>query len=183
MSSNSWPLQANRNAYYGNPALPSGKLDPKWEAANLVRVEFPWRAVLAWDTKVTVKSARIHRLCAPSLERVLAAIWEAAQRVGGGSKGLATTPGSAQAVIEHWGMHLYGGGFEFRPVRGGKTLSSHSWGCAIDFDPVRNSYGDTTPNFANVPEVLAAFAAEGWVWGGPWRPKADGMHWQAARVS
>ena len=169
MTANNWPLQANRNAYYGNPALPSGKLDPKWEAANLVRVAFPWRAVLAWDTKVTVRSARMHRLCAPSLERVLLSIWRMADH--------------EQARIQEWGMHLYGGGFEFRPVRGGKALSSHSWGCAIDFDPVRNSYGDTTPNFAGIPEVLNAFAADGWVWGGPWRPKADGMHWQAARVA
>jgi len=163
-----WPKQTDRSAFYGIPYTDNFKLDPYWEAANLVRVPFPWRAVLAWDVTTPVKSARMHRLCAPSLVAAFAAIWAAAKQ--------------DQATIEAWGMHLYGGGFEFRPVRGGKALSSHSWGCAIDFDPARNGYGDTTPNFANVPAVLDAFAAEGWTWGGPWRPKADGMHFQAARV-
>jgi hypothetical protein len=166
----SWPLQTQRDAFYGNPRSKSNpaKVDPAWEAANLVRVDFPWKAVLAWDTDTPVRSVRIHRRCAQSLVRVLQAIWSAA--------------GRDQATIKAWGMHLYGGGFEYRPVRGGKALSSHSWGCAVDFDPERNGYGDTTPNFANVPEVLKAFADEGWEWGGPWRPKADGMHWQAART-
>jgi D-alanyl-D-alanine carboxypeptidase len=57
----------------------------------------------------------------------------------------------------------------------------HSWGCAIDFDSARNSFGDTTPNFALIPQVLDAFASEDWTWGGEWR-KPDGMHWQAAGV-
>lgn len=163
-----WPMQVNRNQFYGNPALPNGKLDPKWEAANIVRVNIPWKAVLAWDTKTAVKTIRIHRLCAPSLERILAAIWAAA--------------GKKQATIEAWGMHLYGGAFEFRLTRGGSSLSSHSWACAIDWDPGRNALGDNTPNFANVPDVLKAFADEGWTWGGAWARK-DGMHWQAARTS
>ena len=179
MTTNNWPKQGGRNAFYGNPALASGKLDPKWEAANIVRVTVPWRAVLAWDTKTVVKTIRIHRLCAPSLERILAAIWAAAQKFGAQRHGDALAGG--QKVIEHWGMHLYGGAFEFRLQRGGNTLSSHSWACAIDWDPGRNALGDNTPNFANVPAVLKAFADEGWTWGGAWARK-DGMHWQATSV-
>jgi D-alanyl-D-alanine carboxypeptidase len=163
-----WPLQVNRNQFYGNPALPNGKLNPAWEAANIVRVNIPWKAVLAWDTDAVVKTIRIHRLCAQSLQRILDAIWAAA--------------GKKQATIEAWGMHLYGGAFEFRLQRGGNTLSSHSWACAIDWDPGRNALGDTTPNFANVPAVLKAFTDEGWIWGGTWS-RPDGMHWQAARTA
>lgn len=164
-----WPIQADRDRFYGNPRGPAGALNPSWEAANIVRIEFPWRAVLAWDTGTQVKALRIHRLCAPSLARILAEIWATARY--------------QQKTIEQWGMHLYGGGFEYRPVRGGTSLSSHSWGCAVDFDPKRNGYGNDKPNFAKIPEVLSAFEREGWTWGGPWRPKADGMHWQAARIS
>ena len=164
---NNWPIQANRNHFYGDPRGANGRVDPKWEASNIVRVEFPWDAVLAWDTHTRVRTARVHRLCAKSLERVLASIWVAS--------------GRSQETIRKWGMHLYGGAYEFRQVRGGTSLSSHSWGCAIDFDPLRNALGDKTPNFANIPEVLAAFDAEGWTWGGKWS-RPDGMHWQAASV-
>jgi hypothetical protein len=48
---------------------------------------------------------------------------------------------------------------------------------------------DRTPRFAEFPEVLKAFADEGWRWGGDWNGNgssadermADGMHWQATR--
>ena len=182
-----WPMQVNRNQFYGNPAGANGKLDPKWEAANIVYVDIPWKAVLAWDKKVQVKRIRIHRLCAPSLTRILAAIFAAAEKIGAVGpndplfyKGYSGR--GAQKVIEHWGMHLYGGAFEFRLTRGGTGLSSHSWACAIDWDPERNALGDTTPNFRNCPEVCKAFADEGWEHGMEWDRK-DAMHWQAARTA
>lgn len=163
-----WPKQVDRNTFYGNPRGANGRVDPKWEANNIVRVEFPWECgVLAWDTNTRVKSCRVHRKCADSLKRVFAAIWAAS--------------GRNEAKIREWGMHLYGGGFEFRQVRGGSGLSSHSWGCAVDFDPLRNAMGDTTPNFANVPEVIKAFEAEGWECGIHWS-RPDAMHFQAART-
>ena len=42
--------------------------------------------------------------------------------------------------------------------------------------------GGTTPRFAQFPEVLDAWEKAGAVWGGKWS-RADGMHWQFARVS
>lgn len=163
-----WPSQAACNAFYGNPRGTGGRVNPTWEAANIVRVEFPWDAVLAWDPHVRVKSARVHRLCAGSLTRVMLAIWRAS--------------GMSQSVIDSWGVSQFGGAFEYRPKRGGTSLSMHSWGCAIDLDPARNAFKDTTPNFATIPQVVDAFRAEGWTWGGPWRPNADGMHFQAATI-
>ena len=70
-----------------------------------------------------------------------------------------------------------------------RTLSMHSYGCAIDLDPARNGWKDRTPRFAQFPQVLAAFRSEGWKWGGDWNGngssaderQADGMHWQATR--
>lgn len=163
-----WPLQADRTRFYGNPSGATGKLDPRWEAANVVRIEFPWDAVLAWDPHTRVKTVRIHRLCAQSLARVLDALWRAANR--------------NQATIRDWGLDQYGGAFEYRLARGSKQLSSHSWACAIDLDPVRNGFGNKTPRFANYPQIIEAFDAEGWTWGGRWS-KPDGMHFQAARVA
>jgi len=157
---NNWPHQENCALHYGNPR------DAKFEQRNIVTVPFPWLAVTSWDGK-RVKGARVHRDCANSLARIFAVIWSAA--------------GNSQDVINEWGMNKFGGGYAFRQIRGGKSLSMHAYGCAVDFDPGRNPLGGQHPHFSECPIVLAAFDVEGWVWGGSWQRK-DGMHWQAARV-
>jgi hypothetical protein len=161
---NQWPNQANRDSYYGNPRGRDGKASPTWEANNIVKIIPPFKMTFLGKQ---IKGIRVHKKCAVSLSRVLEAIWIAS--------------GRSQSVIDSWGVSIYGGAYNYRLTRGGNTLSSHSWGCAIDLDPERNGFGDSTPNFAKVPQVLQAFAAEGWTWGGNWS-KADGMHWQAASV-
>jgi len=161
---NNWPKQSECLSYYGNPR------DSKFED-NLILVPFPWLVVTAWDGK-SVKGAKVHQKCAESLERVFAKIWE--------------TAGRSQGVINSWGMNKYGGGYNFRQMRGSRKLSMHAYGCAVDFDPLDNAMGDTTPEFELHPEVTEAFKAEGWVWGGNWRRNGgrwiDGMHFQAAIV-
>lgn len=160
----SWPNQSGCDAYYGNPRGRNGRPSPAWEAANLTTIKPPYRMTYAGKP---ISSIRIHKKCAASLERILNAIWMAS--------------GKKQSVVNAWGANIYGGAYNYRLMRGGNSLSMHSWGCAIDLDPARNGYGDSTPHFAAVPEVLKAFADEGWEWGGPWS-KADGMHFQAART-
>jgi len=162
----SWPNQSQLAAYYGDPRGMDGEPSARWEAENLVRISTPWRLVTAWDGQ-RVSSIRVHRLVAPSLERVFADIWEAA--------------GKRQGVIDVWGMNLFAGAYQFRPTRGAASLSTHAYGAAVDFDSERNGLGNSAPNFANIPQVLRAFEREGWVWGGRWR-RPDGMHWQAATV-
>ena len=159
-----WPHQSDVDAFYGNPRGANGEASAIWVDANIVKLAAPWPLVTAWDFQ-PVKAVRVHSKCSASLKNVLNQIWASANQ--------------DEAKIKEWGMHLYAGGFNFRAMRNGTKLSMHSWGCAIDFDSARNSFGDTTPNFATIPAVLDAFAAEGWTWGGKWT-KPDGMHWQAA---
>ena len=159
-----WPHQSDVDAFYGNPRGANGEASAVWVDTNIVKLAAPWPLVTAWDFQ-PVKAVRVHSKCSASLKNVLNQIWASANQ--------------DEAKIKEWGMHLYAGGFNFRAMRNGTKLSMHSWGCAIDFDSARNSFGDTTPNFATIPAVLDAFAAEGWTWGGKWT-KPDGMHWQAA---
>ena len=161
-----WPHQSEVDQYYGNPRGRDGGPSVSWEAANIIRIATPWPLITAWDG-AAVSKVRVHRLCGESLSRVFERIWGAA--------------GQDHRKVAEWGMHLYGGGYNYRLMRGSTRLSMHSWGCAVDFDPARNGFGDPTPNFANYPQVLDAFAAEGWTWGGRWS-KSDGMHWQAANI-
>jgi hypothetical protein len=157
-----WPQQKDCDRFYGNPRGLNGGPSAKWEAANLVSIKPPYRMTYAGKP---ISGIRVHKKCAESLKNVLDRIWEAA--------------GQDQATVDRWGASIYGGAYNYRLMRGGNSLSMHSWGCAIDLDPARNGLGDQTPHFANVPEVLEAFAAEGWEWGGDWS-RRDGMHWQAA---
>jgi D-alanyl-D-alanine carboxypeptidase len=86
-------------------------------------------------------------------------------------------------------------GFHCRPVTGGTRWSEHAYGWAIDVNPVQNPYvrGDVVLPEAGrayldrtvaVPGliadgdvvVVAAFAAEGWSWGGTWSTLRDYQH-------
>ena len=160
-----WPKPSELTKFYGDPSGQNGLPNTGWVKDNIILLGTPWRLITAWDGK-KVLGVSVHHKCAPSLMRVFAKIWLAAKQ--------------NQKTIEDWGMHLFGGGFNYRLVRGGATLSTHAYGCAVDFDPARNGMGDSTPNFATVPAVLTAFADEGWTWGGSWA-RPDGMHWQAAK--
>lgn len=159
-----WPLQKDCNKFYGNPSNPKDKsrASAAWESANLVNIKPPYK--MYYGTSVQ-KTIRVHKKCAESLLRVLNAIWVAS--------------GKNQKVVDEWGASKYAGCYNYRLMRGGSSLSMHSYGCAIDLDPANNGLRDSTPRFAHYPEVVKAFHDEGWEWGGPWS-NYDGMHWQAA---
>lgn len=163
---NNWPKQdrASMCAFYGNPdANGDGLSDRPWEVNNLTTIKPPYRMVLAWDPSKTLSTIRCHKKVAESLLRVL--------------NGILAHYGSQEAV-EKARMHLYGGCWSFRPMRGGNALSVHSWGAAIDLDPEGNPFGGKV----TMPvAVVDLFAQEGWTWGGPWR-KSDGQHFQAANL-
>lgn len=164
-----WPKQSEMNAFYGNPDTNNdGQPDKAWEAANLIRITPPYKLVLAWDTKRSVSSVLVHKKCGESLLRILTAI---------------KAHYKTQEAIEAARMHLFGGVYNFRLMRGGSKLSIHSWAAAIDLDPERNGLGKTWVDGKGMmpTAVVKAFEAEGWVWGGKWS-RPDAMHFQAAKV-
>ena len=160
-----WPRQSECNTFYGNPRGSNGRPSAKWESENLCYIEPPFK--MTYDSR-PVRKIRVHKKCSESLLRVFNQIWDSS--------------GKSQKTIDNWGVSIYGGAYNYRLMRGGSQLSMHSWGCAIDLDPGRNGFHDTTPNFLNHPEVIKAFEDEGWVWGGRWSGRScDGMHFQAAK--
>lgn len=86
--------------------------------------------------------------------------------------------------------------FNCRPVTGGASWSQHSYGSAVDLNPVQNPYvrdGTVLPaagrayvDRTDVREgmivrpgpVTDTFAALGWRWGGDWRSVHDPMHFE-----
>ena len=175
-----WPYKAaGLNEFYGNPTGANGKLSQAWRDANIVMMPLPYEMRLAWDLSERVKRVAVHRKVAPSLTKILASIWnEARQRIkarAGYDKTTEEYDRLTYSLLEGLGLTLYGGGFNYRVKRGGSTLSTHSWGCAIDLDPARNGMGDTTP--AIPLWAVDVFKDEGWIWGGDWKGRnCDGMH-------
>jgi len=86
--------------------------------------------------------------------------------------------------------------FNCREITGGGAFSIHSWGMAIDVNPVRNPYvkgttvlptdglafldrTDIRPGMIIADDaVVAAFAAAGFEWGGSWTRLQDYQHFE-----
>jgi hypothetical protein len=175
------------NAFYGNPALPgTTKLNRDWYNANIVSCVLPteWHMVLAWDTSQRVRRFPVHKLIVPTLETTMKEVWAHARIRAKDKYGYAESSDfyntKTNEELTLAGMNLFGGSFNFRAKRGGTSLSMHSWGVALDFDPARNALGDTTPHMPLW--VVDIFESNGWVWGGRWKGRGcDGMHFQLAR--
>lgn len=109
---------------------------------------------------VLVKTLLCHKKVAASLRRCLILAHEASPR-----------------FVEN-----YDGIYNYRPMRGGRALSLHSWGIAIDLSAETNGNQQHWPVSANMPfEVMKAFASEGWTPAGAFWGR-DAMHFQATQA-
>ena len=87
--------------------------------------------------------------------------------------------------------------FNCRPVTGGGGFSEHSYGTAIDLNPVQNpylsgslvlpeqgrAYTDRRPAPGVIEPgdaVVTAFADRGWTWGGSWNNPVDYQHFSVS---
>lgn len=82
--------------------------------------------------------------------------------------------------------------FNYRTVTGGKSLSRHAYGFAIDINPVQNPYikesivlppgavYDTSKpgTLAYYSPVVKTFLRLGWTWGGNWETLKDYQHFE-----
>lgn len=87
--------------------------------------------------------------------------------------------------------------FNYRKLTGGKNLSKHAYGYAIDVNPYFNPYikGDTVlPKGARYTinregalmsdgKIVKAFKKLGWIWGGDWKSLKDYQHFEKSPVS
>jgi hypothetical protein len=154
---NNWPRQSAVPAFYG----PVG--------TSQTSVEVPWDMVLAWDTGTRIRKMTLHKKVAESASRVFANVRDT----------------YSNADIKSLGLHLFGGSLNVRKMRGGNRYSMHSWGIAIDFDPIRNQLKTKSPHarlsHADAVPFWEAWEAEGWVSLGRAR-NFDWMHVQAANL-
>ena len=146
-------------AAFGDPEpflLSDGTPGPGWEAEILSYITLPAPLPLAWDPERRVDRMRCHRRIAARLELALETIH--------------TTP-EVWATIDD-----FGGCYQWRAVRGAKSLSRHCWGIAVDLDVRDNPMGSMGKTHQFVRD---AFAAQGFMWGGLFE-RPDPMHFEFA---
>lgn len=93
---------------------------------NLGNAKIPMKLKLSWKLEYNVSKIQCHKLLIPHIERIYFSL-----------------ANLDAAVIKDAGMDIYGGCYNFRAVRGTEgrarpPFSTHSWGAAIDVDPLRN---------------------------------------------
>jgi hypothetical protein len=161
-----WPTEAGLAAFYG----PHGRLDnAPTPPPPLANVPSPWRLKIAWDLSQSRGHFRVHQKVADSLAEVLERVHEH----------------YGPAEIDRLRLNVFGGDYNARRKRGGSSMSTHSWGIAIDFDPENNKleWGRDRARLAR-PEYddwWKIWEREGWVSLGRTR-NFDWMHVQAARL-
>ena len=155
-----WPRQSEVRAFFGEPGGPQ---------CTAGMCELPFPMVIAWDKTQIIRRFRCHAKVEAAFERVFA--------------GVLKHYGMEQ--IAQLGLNVFGGCYNYRPMRGGNAWSMHSWGIAVDLDPARNQlkWGRDKAVFAR-PEYQAFWEiveSEGLLSLGRAR-NMDWMHFQAARL-
>lgn len=140
----------------GAVILPAG-----WESGNIVAIDTPIFAAIGHPR------LEVHRLAAR-------AFWNVFDKIA--------RAGLTDRVLRCDGT--------FVPRHKGwdprRTLSSHSWGIAIDLNARWNGYGNPPAPvgaIGSTRDLIPLFASEGFAWGGNFTPDAyrDGMHFELAR--
>ena len=169
--------RAEIEAVFGNPANSDGTLNEAWEAANIRKVAPPdnWQLFYQADTGlVKVAGIRMHRLLEDSFSSVLDDVWQFAIGQIGGSP----SDDAVRAWLHQRRLDQHGGGFNFRKITGGRSLSLHSYGIAIDWDPEHNPR--QKPLKRTLPDWwYDIWKARGWSDGRHF-PTPDPMHVQFA---
>lgn len=76
-------------------------------------------------------------------------------------------------------VKTWDGCFNIRPIRGGRSWSLHSWAIAVDINAFENGLGQT-PKMSK--ELVKCFTDAGFDWGGYWKNRPDGMHFQLSTI-
>jgi hypothetical protein len=164
-------------AMFSNPANSDGTLNEAWEGANIRKIAPPdgWQLFFQGDDGLApVSGIRMNRL----LEDVFVAVLDDIRDHVRQDLGASATDDQIRAQLHKLRLDQHGGGFNFRPITGGKSLSLHSFGIAIDWDPEHNPRRKpltrTLPNW-----WYDVWKAHGWSDGRHF-PTPDPMHVQFA---
>lgn len=84
----------------------------------------------------------------------------------------------AQDLTRH--IKTWNGSWNPRLKRGKSALSRHSWGTAFDVNAALYPLGRSVPVGSPMYDLAAVAERHGWFWGGRFRTRPDGMHFEYA---
>jgi hypothetical protein len=164
-------------AAFGNPANSDGTVNEAWEGQNIRKVAPPggWLLYYQADTGlVLVSGIRLHRLLEDAFHAALDDVWAHATKELGAS----SSPDDVRAWLHRRRLDQHSGGFSFRRITGGRRLSLHSYGIAIDWDANHNPR--KKPLTKTLPDWwYQIWSDHGWLDGRTFRTP-DPMHVQFA---
>lgn len=108
-----WPLQRDMEAFYGKAGGPQ---------CTAGKVVLPMPFVIAWNTSQSVSRFSCHEKVAGAFTAIFN---EAHAHYGS----------TAMASLK---LNSFGGCYNFRKMRGGRSLSTHAYGIAVDLNPTEN---------------------------------------------
>lgn len=133
----------------------SGDLSPNWNITYLTSITLPFPIKFAYDFNNNINKITCHK----KLGKVFFNVFKEIENRGLKSE-----------------IKSFGGCFNFRSKRRSGNLSTHSWGIAIDLNPLSNSMGTKGDMH---PQIVEIFRKYGFKWGGDWIGKGcDPMHFQ-----
>ena len=135
------------------------KIQGTWESENIVMVPLPLLSKLGIASR-----AQFHKKVA----KQLSGLFDAWDKAGYGQH------------IKQWG-----GTYCPRLIRGGTSLSNHAFGTAFDINVPWNPLGhDPAPLGAkgSVLPLIALANEFGFFWGGHYKGRLDGMHFEIGRI-
>ena len=77
-------------------------------------------------------------------------------------------------------LKTWDGCFNIRKKRGLNSASLHSWGIAIDVNAFENGLGKE-PKLSR--SFVKCFTDNGFLWGGDWVSRKDGMHFELSSIN
>ncbi len=113
-----WPRddQDSLGRFYGAPGT------------NQIKIKTAYPLRLAWDLNTVLDGFSCHQLVATSMEQIFAE----------------TLAHYGLDKIKELRLDRFGGCLNVRRIRGGKRLSTHAWGIAVDIDPANNQLRQTS---------------------------------------
>ena len=137
-----------------------------WEVENLVTVHIPQLVGVPTYSGTSTGKVRFHRLGVSQLQALWAA-WQAA------------------CLIDR--VIFWAGAFSPRLIRGAglePNLSMHAFGAAFDINATENRLGAEPARLGEhgcVRELVELANAHGFFWGGHFKGRLDGMHFELAQ--
>lgn len=155
------PRYEELDEFYGNPESDPGVVDPLFIDEYLIRIIMPYYMRLSWKPDIKVSILLVHR-------RIASVVIDALDEI---------KAYRGEDYLHANNYDYLGGSYNFRLMRAGTELSTHSWGAAIDLNPHLAPYRqkENLKWMNHQPDFIRdAFINRGFV-SFPW----DAMHFQA----